>query len=100
MEPQGVKELIEIKDSRMVVSNDERRGIVVRPNEDCSVFIEPEEKACRWIIERLPDYIVFKCSVCNERFDYLSDNWLICMNYCPNCGAKVVEKKISLVKGE
>lgn len=31
-----------------------------------------------------------ECSACNCVFDFYADEWLMKMNYCPNCGARRV----------
>lgn len=44
---------------------------------------EPERKKGKWTVTSL----FIKCSECGEAF------MLIPQNYCPNCGAKMVEEK-------
>lgn len=53
--------------------------------------------ACRFIDEDNYDesdgcdaYSWFRCSACGWTFDEC-DRWLTTMNYCPNCGRKVVD---------
>jgi hypothetical protein len=31
-----------------------------------------------------------ECNACHYQFDYYADDWLMKMNYCPNCGARVL----------
>ena len=62
---------------------------------DCPDF--DYEKAWNQRAERtcknLTDYVDgnFDCSVCGGYGGFMYDDDSICINYCPNCGAKVVE---------
>ena len=62
-------------------------------------LVEPEpERTCRFDIEDNMNEtegngdVWFRCSECRATYDYDYDQWLMHMNYCPNCGARVKEE--------
>ncbi len=40
----------------------------------------------RWVSIADKPYMIYECSLCNDRWSYGA---VIQMNYCPNCGAKM-----------
>ena len=56
------------------------------------------ERTCKFTIEDNMNEsegmgdVWIECSTCHCVFDFYADEWLMNMNYCPNCGAKVVDR--------
>ena len=66
-------------------------------DENMAKFGWVRERTCKFTIEDNMNEtegmgdVWIECSACHCVFDYYADDWLMKMNYCPNCGARVVE---------
>jgi len=62
-------------------------------------------RTCQFIIEDNMNEtdgmgdVWFRCTNCDTCFDYYADDWLMKMPYCPNCGARIVDKH-ELLRGD
>lgn len=65
----------------------------------CEVWNRQVERTCEYVVEDNMNEsegmgdVWFRCTSCDARFDYFADDWLMKQSYCPNCGARIVDKR-------
>lgn len=84
---------IEISESELHEICDE-----IQAEHERSIAATLRSKTCEYVIEDNMNEtggmgdVWFRCTNCNTWYDYLADEWLMRVSYCPYCGAKVTKK--------
>lgn len=85
---------IEIVESELHAICDE-----IQAEHEQAIAATLESKTCEYVIEDNMNEtegmgeVWFRCTNCDTWYDYLVDEWLMRVSYCPYCGAKVTKNE-------